>query len=113
MTTPAPAEPADDRHCTNCGRRLHVPARAPGKRFCSPRCRVADWHRRNDRRNKEAEPPANIVPEPGSAVNAVPAAAPATSRCPHCGQRVAVISVLVTPAAAHVPVPAPPDRQQP
>jgi endogenous inhibitor of DNA gyrase (YacG/DUF329 family) len=121
-TTPASVDRDGDRCCLNCGRRLHIPAQVPGKRFCSPRCRVADWHRRNDRRAEDPNQPeqadANAVPEPRYAANAVPSASnavpgttAATGRCPHCGQPVAVISVLVTPAAAHVPVPTPPSGQ--
>lgn len=112
-TTPAPAaSPPGDRRCLNCGRRIHIPAQVPGKRFCSPRCRVADWHRRNDRpspADRAEQPDPNAVPEPAYAANPVPgvgsAAAASTGRCPHCGQPVAVVSVLISPAAAHVPVP--------
>lgn len=113
MTT-TPAQPDRDRACVNCGRPLHIPARAPHKRYCSPRCRVADWHRRNDRpaTHQTERPAPNTVPEPRNAVNAVPAAATGSGRCPHCHQPVAVISVLVTPAAAHVPVPTPPGGRQ-
>lgn len=133
MTTTGPGPEAGDtgssqRRCVNCGRGLHIPARVPGKRFCSPRCRVADWHRRNDRRNDDQpnqpdqvdrteEPGTNAVGGPTYGANAVPGAAaptrdPGSGRCPHCHQPVAVVSVLLTPAAAHVSVPAPPGRQQ-
>src|SRR5664280_1059698 len=37
------------RPCTTCGRSFAVPANNPGKRYCTPRCRVADWHHRHDR----------------------------------------------------------------
>lgn len=110
----SPARP--QRPCTTCGRVFAVPANNPGKRYCTPRCRVADWHHRHDR----ADHPAPIAPEAAvgamngvrnavPAHNAVPApnAVPnAVARCPHCTQPVAVISLLVAPAAAHIATPA-------
>jgi endogenous inhibitor of DNA gyrase (YacG/DUF329 family) len=85
---------------------MTVPANNPNKRYCSPRCRVADWHHHHDRpagmnsHPEQRQPAANDVP-----ANGVPGAAPGASRCPHCGQPVAVISLLVPPAAAHVRIP--------
>ncbi len=35
------------RHCVTCGSPITVTTRNPNRRFCSPRCRVADWHARN------------------------------------------------------------------
>ena len=93
---------------------MHVPASVPAKRFCSPRCRVADWHRRNDRRNPasadelldlSADP--NAAPQPPYAANTVPNGVPATGQCPHCGRPIAVVNLLLTPAAAHVTTPTP------
>jgi endogenous inhibitor of DNA gyrase (YacG/DUF329 family) len=98
------------RCCATCRRIIAVPANNPNKRYCSPRCRVADWHHRHDRPagaatdDEQREPAANAV---GNDVpmNDVPGAAPGASRCPHCGQPVAVVSLLVPPAAAHVRIP--------
>ena len=103
-----PARP--QRPCTTCGRVFTVPANNPGKRYCTPRCRVADWHHRHDR----AVSSAPVAPLPAASTHngvsdAVPAhnAVPnAVARCPHCAQPVAVISLLVAPAAAHIATPA-------
>jgi endogenous inhibitor of DNA gyrase (YacG/DUF329 family) len=58
---------------------------------------------------------APAVPRPGDVAPAVPrpdhipdvstAQAEPVARCPHCAQPVAVIALLVVPAAAHVPTP--------
>jgi endogenous inhibitor of DNA gyrase (YacG/DUF329 family) len=97
--------------CTHCGRPITVTRRNPNRRFCSPRCRVADWHIRHDRQHLNAPtdstPPnavtndvADVVPDQ----NAVPAAN-GVQHCPHCRQPLAVISVLVPAAAAHIATP--------
>jgi endogenous inhibitor of DNA gyrase (YacG/DUF329 family) len=95
------------RDCVTCGAQFIVPARNPHKRFCSPRCRVADWHARNDR----ARDIPNAVPHDVPDQNAVPNpnAAPANNaqRCPHCHQPLAVIVIVVPPTAAHVRTPEP------
>lgn len=93
----APARP-----CATCGRLFAVPANNPAKRFCSPRCRVADWHRRHDRpaeiTNAITNDVTNAVPAAGGVRNGV-------ARCPHCAEPIAIISLLVAPAAAHVATP--------
>lgn len=77
------------------------------RRFCSPRCRVADWHARHDRppRTSNAVPhtttAANPVPPDSPPTNGVPAAN-GVQRCPHCHHELAVI-VLTT--AAHIRTP--------
>lgn len=104
-----PAHPA--RSCATCGRPFPVPANNPRKRYCTPRCRVADWHHRHDRTggrqpvtspNGTADGAGNAVPNAVPAGNGVPNA---VARCPHCAQPVAVISLLVAPAAVQVRVP--------
>lgn len=97
------------RCCAACGRPYTVPANNPRKRYCSSRCRVADWHHRRNR----AHPPSEQAGSAAEAnavtnvpdLNGVGNDAPPSSRCPHCHQPVAVITLLVTPAAARVPVP--------
>lgn len=118
MTTVA-SSAETGRCCLTCGQLLHISARTPNKRFCSPRCR-ARWHRRNPRRPSEpvtGRPETNGVAErrhtADAVTNGVPGTAAGTGRCPHCGQQVAIITMLVTPAAAHVPLPTPPPGQQP
>ncbi len=109
------------RCCAGCGRPIEVPANNPHKRYCSPRCRVADWHHhhRPTRAPAEDQPPpvgaeaANAVPTRNAVANLVPpdpgpAAAPAQTtapRCPHCRQPVNILTLLVPPAAAHVTIP--------
>lgn len=107
------------RGCATCGAWFPVPANNPHRRYCSPRCRVADWHRRHDRpiAAVAGDPPpagaqagnaaAHGVPGPDGVPNAAPPpnGASATARCPHCGHPVTVINLLVPPAAAHVATP--------
>jgi len=38
-----------EQPCATCGRPITITRRNPNRRYCSPRCRVADWHARNDR----------------------------------------------------------------
>ena len=110
MTIPAIAT----RACASCGRPFDVPANNPRKRYCSPRCRVADWHHHHDRgRARPGTDPADAVHQPNAVADAVhPRNAataapntPAATRCPHCGNPVTVINLLVAPAAAHVTPP--------
>jgi len=108
--------PQPQRPCATCGRPFPQLANNPRKRYCTPRCRVADWHSRNDRpgRQPAAPPPVDPARETGNGVpngvptsNGVPNGVPnAVTRCPHCSKPVAVISLLVAPAAAHIATPA-------
>jgi endogenous inhibitor of DNA gyrase (YacG/DUF329 family) len=104
--------------CVTCTTAITVTARNPTKRYCSPRCRVADWHRHHDRpasstMDNDGRPHAlesgEAVPDPGTAfTNAVPYGANAANgeqRCPHCRVPIAVIAILVPPTAAHVRTP--------
>jgi hypothetical protein len=110
------------RTCITCTAPISVTRRNPHKRYCSPRCRVADWHRRHDRPHLDNGVPAagnavpndvaNVVPQPPTPftppANAVPAggnAANGEQRCPHCRGPIAIIAVLVPPTAAHVRTP--------
>lgn len=100
------------RACATCGTPFPVAANNPHRRYCTPRCRVADWHRRHDR-PPAAERPNGVGNAVANGVTAngvgyaapPPGATPASTRCPHCGQPVAVINLLVTPAAARGPNP--------
>lgn len=95
------------RDCALCGRAFPVPANNPHRRYCTPRCRVADWRHRHQPApgSDHDNPPAAAVPN--AVPNAVPTpdAANADPRCPHCGQAVAVVTLLVPAAAAHVRTP--------
>jgi endogenous inhibitor of DNA gyrase (YacG/DUF329 family) len=94
------------RTCVTCGSPITVTTRNPNRRFCSPRCRVADWHahhRSNDVAN-DANDVADVVRARSEVPNAVPAANGAT-KCPHCRRDLAVIAVVIPADAAHVPAP--------
>jgi hypothetical protein len=102
-----------ERSCVGCGLPIAITARNPNRRFCSARCRVADWHARNDRptgvRNavpvsdavpNVVVPPANLAPT----ANGVPGAN-GVQRCPNCHHELAVIAVVVPAGAAHIRTP--------
>lgn len=99
--------------CVHCRQPITVTSRNPNRRFCSPRCRVADWHVRQ-RQTSVTEPATDTVARdvvndvtnlvPDDVMNGV-AAANGVQRCPHCRQPIAVISVLVPEAAAHIATP--------
>jgi hypothetical protein len=119
------------RACLSCGTLFQVNPRTPRRRYCTPRCRAEAWRRRHPR--AEASPPANpanpvnVVNGVAQAdsvtngVNAEPRANDATNdaandaanddrratlaRCPHCHTPIAVLTLLVPPAAAHVTTP--------
>ena len=64
-----------DQVCATCTTAITVTSRNPTKRYCSPRCRVAHWHRHHDRptlSTMQNDGPRNDVhnvdPEPGNAV---------------------------------------------
>jgi endogenous inhibitor of DNA gyrase (YacG/DUF329 family) len=100
--------------CVHCRQPITVTSRNPNRRFCSPRCRVADWHVRQ--RQTSLDEPATTDAVSSDVTNAVMdvvrndvvngvAAANGVQRCPHCRQSIAVISVLVPEAAAHIATP--------
>lgn len=99
--------------CAACGQPFTTAAhQRPQRRFCSERCRKNDWQRRHGpqrhradvaaRRGDVVPRPTDVVPRPTDVV-APPGASAA--RCPHCTRPIAVINLLVAPAAAQVPVP--------
>ena len=105
-----------ERPCITCGQSITITTRNPTRRFCSPRCRVADWHARHDRSSlghavPNDVPAADAVPNGVAAqvhtvptTNAVPAAN-GVQRCPHCHHELAVIAVVVPAKAAHIATP--------
>ena len=93
-------------HCPVCGQPFtSTPRQRPRRRYCSERCRKTAWrHRHPGHRSRPRDvPPA--VPRPGEILHASPARAEPAARCPHCARPVAVIALLVVPAAAQVPAP--------
>ncbi len=99
--------------CITCGQPFPIPANNPHRRFCTPRCRVADWHARHDQqRRPQTNAIPNAVPDPNDVADDVPRAnaVPAVNgvqHCPHCHAPLAVIAVVVSPTAAHVRTPEP------
>jgi endogenous inhibitor of DNA gyrase (YacG/DUF329 family) len=95
------------RTCVTCGSPITVTTRNPNRRFCSQRCRSADWHARNRAATNGVVNGANHVadavrtPDLHNAVRA----ANGTARCPHCHYELAVIAVVIPADAAHVPTP--------
>jgi endogenous inhibitor of DNA gyrase (YacG/DUF329 family) len=99
--------------CPVCGRSFTCrPHQIPRRRYCCERCRKTAWRRRHPGHSRRLDPvppavsrPA-AVPRPAHVVDAVAARAEPAARCPHCARPVAVITLLVAPAAAQVPAPA-------
>lgn len=106
------------RACITCGQPFQVDPRTPRRRYCTPRCRAADWRRRHNRvSSPNPENPMNSngmtmasLPNDANAVTPANDVAnddrrAALARCPHCHAPVAVLTLLVPPAAAHVSTP--------
>jgi hypothetical protein len=114
MTNPTPATAAAAGRCPVCGQRFTSnPHQWPRRRYCSERCRKTAWRHRHPRTRRsavprpDAVPRPHAVPQPGDGAAELPVAARAepVARCPHCARPVAVITLLVSPAAATVPPP--------
>jgi endogenous inhibitor of DNA gyrase (YacG/DUF329 family) len=92
-------------NCPVCGQHFtseHY--QIPRRRYCSERCRKTAWRRRHPGRRGRPD----AVPRPADdvdAVDTVSARAEPPARCPHCARPIAVITLLVAPAAAQVPIP--------
>jgi endogenous inhibitor of DNA gyrase (YacG/DUF329 family) len=112
--------------CPVCGQTFTpTPRQIPRRRYCSDRCRKTAWrHRHPGHRSRPGDVspavprpgdvspavprPGDVspaVPRPGEILHASPARAEPAARCPHCARPVAVIALLVVPAAAQVPAP--------
>ena len=97
--------------CPVCGQSFTTTAhQRPPRRYCCTRCRKIAWRRRRPRSRPSP------VPRPGDLAQTVPRPADGAhvaaggeqtlpAHCPHCAQPVAVITLLVVPAAAQVPTP--------
>lgn len=100
--------------CAACGQPFTTAAhQRPRRRFCSERCRKSDWQRRRHTPRHRADAVAGPGDGDGDGVVArrvevddvVPPPGASAARCPHCARPIAVINLLVAPAAAQVPVP--------
>jgi hypothetical protein len=114
--TPAPA--ATERRCPTCTTSFRPHPRKPSQIYCSERCRATAWRRRRALRPVTSFPAtsnhaANEVRNDADTKNAQTRGGDANEvnavqRCPHCRQPIALVTLITTPAAAHVAVPAPP-----
>ncbi len=93
--------------CAQCGTAMPTPTgRASRRRYCSDACRKIAWTRRQH--NPTPDPDLGILTDSVVVATASRDAVPTHGgqhRCPHCRQPLAVISVLVPAAAAHVNTP--------
>jgi len=115
-STRTPALTDTERPCPTCGT-LFVPhPRKPSQIYCCERCRATAWRRRRALRPVTSSPA--TTNEDGNAVrnddttndtrNADANEVNTVQRCPHCRQPIVLVTLITTPAAAHVAVPAPP-----
>jgi DNA-directed RNA polymerase subunit M/transcription elongation factor TFIIS len=112
-STRTPALADTDRPCPTCGT-LFVPhPRKPSQIYCCERCRATAWRRRRALRPVTSFPAtsndeANEVRNDADTANADANEVTGVQRCPHCRQPIVLVTLITTPAAAHVTVPAPP-----
>jgi endogenous inhibitor of DNA gyrase (YacG/DUF329 family) len=112
MTNPTPAAAAATGRCPVCGQNFTTSAhQRPRRRYCSERCRKTAWRHRHPRtrpvpRRGDVALPGDVARDGDLAVEpSVAARTEPVARCPHCARPIAVITLLVHPAAATVPVP--------
>ena len=95
--------------CAHCGTAMPTPTgRTSRRRYCGDRCRRDAWLRR-----RYGTPPATdiVVDDVPDSVLVATTTQDAVAtpggqhRCPHCRKPLAVISVIVPAAAAHIPTP--------
>jgi hypothetical protein len=81
--------------------------RASRRRYCGDRCRRYAWLQRRYGGPQAATDIVgdNVPDDVAVATTSYDAAPGGQHRCPHCRQPLAVISVLVPAAAAHIPTP--------
>jgi endogenous inhibitor of DNA gyrase (YacG/DUF329 family) len=102
----SPTTGAATGHCPVCGQPFtSTPRQRPRRRYCSERCRKTAWRHRHPGHRSRPGDVSPAVPRPGEIPHASPARAEPAARCPHCARPVAVIALLVVPAAAQVPAP--------
>ncbi len=138
MTNPAPTNataPLDgQRQCPVCGQPFTRNPRSPTHTYCSDRCRSAAWYQRRGPRRPRSSGTADQVTAVTNAVDTVTAVTNAVDTvtavtnavdagnqdpqaingantvqlCPHCRRPIALLTLVVSPTAAHVAVPEPP-----
>jgi hypothetical protein len=82
------------RRCQTC--QAPLTGSNPRRRFCGPPCKAEGWRREHrDQTDRVVTPRKQPSPAP-----------PATVRdCPHCGQPVAIVTLLAAPHVARVDTP--------
>ena len=117
------------RSCPVCGTRFAPSPRKPTHTYCCERCRATAWrHRRRDAARRVAELTAERATSSSTTSTTTTDAnhvthdvgtnnagenedrneVTAVQNCPHCRQPIALITLIVSPAAAHVTIPTPP-----
>jgi hypothetical protein len=87
-------QPTPARYCQAC--QTPLSAANPRQRYCSPPCKAEGWRREHrDQTDGVVTPRKKPTPPP-----------PTTLRdCPHCGQPVAIVTLLAAPHVARVDTP--------
>ena len=112
-STRTPTLATTQRRCPTCTTSFRPHPRKPSQVYCSERCRTTAWRRRRALRPVTSFPAtrndeANEVRNDDDTNNADANQVNAVQRCPHCRQPIVLVTLITTPAAAHVAVPAPP-----
>jgi endogenous inhibitor of DNA gyrase (YacG/DUF329 family) len=112
--TPAPAD--TERPCPTCATPFVPHPRKPSQIYCSERCRATAWRRRRALRpltpspatsNDDDNEVRNDDDTTNDTRNGHANEVNTVQRCPHCRQPIVLVTLITTPAAAHVAVPDP------
>lgn len=93
------------RPCPVCATPFPTDPRNPARSYCSHRCRNTAWRRR---RATTATLTRGAVDTRTPTGQGGVDGATAVQHCPHCHRPLVLITLITTPAAAHVTVPDPP-----
>jgi hypothetical protein len=84
------------RRCQTC--QTPLTGTNPRRRFCGPPCKTEGWRREHhDQTDRVVTPRNKPTPPPPAALR----------DCPHCGQPVAIVTLLAAPHVARVDPPNP------
>jgi hypothetical protein len=87
-------QPRPARFCQAC--QTPLTGANPRQRFCSPPCKAEGWRRdHRDKTDRIVTPRKKPTPPPPAALR----------DCPHCGQPVAIVTLLAAPHIARVDTP--------
>ncbi|WP_407562697.1 hypothetical protein [Streptomyces sp. 184] len=82
------------RYCAECGAAFTWRSSSPSRRFCGPRCK-ARWWRGHHRRAAAVVGGAVSLAEKQALRAAAPPNLGTAHDCPHCGQQLTVVNVVV------------------